>query len=160
MRKAWAGLLLLEQRLADAAREGRDPIMVQLRLAWWRDRLGEPAAQWPKGEPLLAILDAWDGERAALSALVDGHEAARVGEDGGAALALARTGTVLALARMAALSEAHAIGAASAWGHGEPVPSGLPKALRPLQLLDHFTRATGAPPIVLLGAIRKGLLGY
>ena len=43
--------------------------MIQLRLAWWRDRLREPAADRPLGEPLLAILNAWDSETAALIAL-------------------------------------------------------------------------------------------
>jgi phytoene synthase len=55
-RPLWIGYFALEQRLADAARDGRDAIMIQLRLAWWRDRLAEDATRWPKGEPLLAAL--------------------------------------------------------------------------------------------------------
>lgn len=133
--------------------------MVQLRLAWWRDRLAEPSSQWPKGEPLLAILPAWDGERAALAALVDGHEAACVGEDGGVALTAARAGSIMALARMAGLGD-HPLApvVADAWARGVAPPAGLPRALRPVALLDHL--ATDGPPWrVLLGAVRKGWLG-
>ena len=63
MRPLWAGFLALDRRLADAAREGRDAIMIQLRLAWWRDRFAQPAAEWPAGEPLLALLHAPVAER-------------------------------------------------------------------------------------------------
>jgi phytoene synthase len=65
--------------------------MIQLRLAWWRDRMAQEAALWPRGEPLLAGLQVWDAERPALGALVDGYEARHVGEDGGAELAQARS---------------------------------------------------------------------
>ena len=64
--------------------------MIQLRLAWWRDRFAQPCAEWPQGEPLLAKLHGWEPERAALSGLVDGWEARIVGEDGGAELGKAR----------------------------------------------------------------------
>jgi phytoene synthase len=154
-------LLALDNRLGYAARPGRDAIMIQLRLAWWRDRLGEPATSWPRGEPLLALLTAWDSERAALTALVDGREAQAVGEDGGAALDRARAGAILALARMAGLSETPALREAAAdWAEGLAVKPGLPRALRPLLLLHHFESATGQSPWrVLLGAMRKGWLG-
>ncbi|KAG5729606.1 hypothetical protein E4T56_gene8873 [Termitomyces sp. T112] len=46
-----------------------------MRLAWWRDRLRDSAANWPKGEPLLAALTCWGDEHGALVALVDGWEA-------------------------------------------------------------------------------------
>lgn len=135
--------------------------MVQLRLAWWRDRLAEPAARWPAGEPLLALLAAWDSERAALAALVDGREAQVVGEDGGALLDRARAGAIVALARMAGIGETPEIAAAAAdWTQGRGLQTRLPRALRPLTLLDHFDSAGDAPPWqVMLGALRKGWFG-
>jgi phytoene synthase len=104
-RPLWIGYFALEQRLADAARDGRDAIMIQLRLAWWRDRLAEDATRWPKGEPLLAALGPWNAERAALSALVDGYEALHVGEEGAAPLDEARVGVMAALARVSHVSD-------------------------------------------------------
>jgi phytoene synthase len=62
-RAAWIGLFAFEQRLADTAKPGRDALMIQLRLAWWRDRMAQEAALWPRGEPLLAGLQVWDAER-------------------------------------------------------------------------------------------------
>jgi len=155
-------LLAFDHRLADAARPGREAIMIQLRLAWWRDRLAEPAADWPRGEPLLGLLVAWNAERAALGALVDGWEAQVVGEDGGASLDQARAGAIVALVRLAGLAQTpKVVSAAAAWAEGRTLsPEGLPRALRPLMLLQHFETAADAPPWrVMLGALRKGWLG-
>ena len=154
-------MLALDHRLADAARPGRDAIMMQLRLAWWRDRLGEPCARWPKGEPLLQRLTAWDSERAALVALVDGWEAQVVGEDGGVALEHARAGAIVALARMAGIAQSPAIAqAASEFVKGHAIAIRVPRALRPLILLHHFETTKDASPWrIMLGALRKGWLG-
>jgi len=162
LRPAWTGLLALDRRLADAARAGREPIMIQLRLAWWRDRLAEPAEKRPRGEPLLAVLVAWDEECAALGALVDGWEAQVVGEDGGAALDAARAGAIVALARLAGIAPTPALSTlATDWAHGHGFDTTtVPRALRPLVLIDHFDRAGDAAPWrVMLGALRKGWLG-
>jgi phytoene synthase len=161
VRQAWTGLLALDRRLADAARPGRDSIMIQLRLAWWRDRLAEPASAWPRGEPLLALLVVWDGERAALGALVDGWEAQVVGEDGGVALDQARAGAILAVARMAGVFASPEVAAGAAdWAEGRALTATLPRALRPLVLLQHFEAAKDQPAWrVMLGALRKGWLG-
>lgn len=99
-RPAWEALLLFQHRLTDTARPGREPLMIQLRLSWWRDRLAEPAARWPKGEPLLARMAVWQAEAEALIGLVDGWEAKVVGEDGGATLATAQISAYVALARI------------------------------------------------------------
>ena len=161
LRLAWTGLIALDHRLADAARPGRDAIMIQLRLAWWRDRFAEPADKWPRGEPLLGLLDAWDAERAALAALVDGFEAQVVGEDGGTALDSARAEAIVALTRLAGLSETRAIRSAAArWAEGLAPGSGLPRALRPLVLMHHFGSAGDTPAWrIMLGALRKGVVG-
>jgi phytoene synthase len=68
-------LLALDQRLAGLLRHSREPMMAQIRLAWWRETLGREVAEWPEGEPLLAALRSWNGGHRALVALVDGWEA-------------------------------------------------------------------------------------
>ncbi len=73
-RPAWLALLALDARLGQQVRVQREPILTQLRLAWWRERLGEPAGRWPKGEPQLEALSVWQGEYGSLTALVDGWE--------------------------------------------------------------------------------------
>jgi 15-cis-phytoene synthase len=147
---------------------GREPIMVQVRLAWWRDRFNEPASAWPQGEPLLAVLADWDGERAALSALVDGYEARNVGEDGGAELARARVGAIRALARLSGIEDDAAIsGAAAQWLGLAGAPqthARLPRAMRPLVILRGMAlreeSGSGGPPWrEFLAILRLGMLG-
>lgn len=81
-------LFALDARLAGIVRQHREPMLAQLRLAWWRDTLTKPAAQRPTGEPLLGLLGAATGEGCDLVALVDGWEAL-LGEDGPGGDALA-----------------------------------------------------------------------
>jgi phytoene synthase len=57
-----AVLSCLDVRLAGVVRGAREPMLGQLKLAWWRDRLGGDPESWPKGEPLLASLKAWGAE--------------------------------------------------------------------------------------------------
>ncbi|MCW1383494.1 hypothetical protein OLX02_11755 [Novosphingobium sp. KCTC 2891] len=170
VRDLWTGLLALEHRLADAAREGRDPIMIQLRLAWWRDRFDAPAVTWPKGEPLLALLAPWEAERTALRGLVDGWEAKNVGEDGGTELARTRVEALAALARLAGVAERHQPAlrdAAGEWHGTVPVTARtaprLPRSLRPLVILRGLAlreRAGQAAPLRQFAALlRLGLLG-
>lgn len=65
----------LDTRLAGLLRHSKEPMLAQLRLAWWRESLERDASEWPAGEPLLAALRSWNGQHKALSALVDGWEA-------------------------------------------------------------------------------------
>ncbi|WP_298198052.1 hypothetical protein [Novosphingobium sp.] len=74
-RADWLTVLLLDTRLAAVVRSAREPMLAQVRLAWWRDRLGEESSLWPRGEPLLARLRSWGDTAADLVALVDGWEA-------------------------------------------------------------------------------------
>lgn len=67
-------LLALDTRLAGLLRHSREPMMAQLRLAWWRESLSQPADRWPEGEPLLAALRTWDGHHGGLVSLVNGWE--------------------------------------------------------------------------------------
>ncbi len=49
------GLLLqFDRRLFDIIFQAREPLVAQMKLAWWRDSLRKPAEQRPKGEPMLA----------------------------------------------------------------------------------------------------------
>jgi phytoene synthase len=72
---AWLAVLALDARLAQQVRSAREPILGQIKLAWWRERLAEPPAAWPQGEPLLMAVAGWHGHHPALAALVDGWEA-------------------------------------------------------------------------------------
>jgi len=74
-RPATLAVLALDARLANLLRHSREPMLAQLRMAWWRETLGQDAAAWPSGEPLLAALGSWQGHHGALAALVDGWEA-------------------------------------------------------------------------------------
>jgi phytoene synthase len=71
----WLTLLALDARFAAVLRQSREPMIGQIRLAWWRDRLNEPVESWPTGEPLLARLRSWQGDARKLIPLVDGWEA-------------------------------------------------------------------------------------
>jgi phytoene synthase len=164
----WEGFLLLDRRLADAAREGRDPLMIQLRLAWWRDRFDQPSSAWPQGEPLLALLRAWDAERAALRGLVDGWEARTVGEDGGAELGKARVDAICALALLSGVRPDDVVRRAAAeWLGLEPAGAGAPilsGKLRPLVILRGMALRDaagrpGGPVRDFLAILRLGLFG-
>lgn len=164
-RPAWEALLFFHHRLADAARPGREPLMIQLRLSWWRDRLAEPPIAWPRGEPVLARLHAWQGETQALIGLVDGWEARTVGEDGGAELARAEVEAYVALARLVGERDLASV-TALASSFGDPTVSlpRLSKAMRPLAILHAVAvrkaREGAAKPFAdFLTIVRIGLLG-
>lgn len=166
----WSAYFALEARLAQAGQRTSQPMMAQLRLAWWRDRLKSPVRDWPKGEPLLAALTNWDGERTALIALVDGWEAVLVGEDAGHALAEARVSTMLALARLLGVEAGPAIErAARDWqapGPGARAQS-LPRPMRPLAALRVLAlrdaarqRGVTAPLGDAIALLRLALTGH
>jgi len=188
-RDDWLTLLALDARLAGVVTGAREPMLAQLKLAWWRDRLGSAPATWPKGEPLLARLAAWD-DPSALVALVDGWEAlldepplteAAVLEFAeGRAAALGelarRSGAETGPARQAArrwslaelaLGEPEGVGIARAMATTALSGERLPRALRPLAVLDGVTRkalANGGAaalyrPASWFTALRIGLIG-
>ena len=156
----WLALLALDQRLAATVRSAREPMLAQLRLAWWRERLSAEAAALPSGEPLLATLAAWGNDLPLLAPLVDGWEQLveppPLARDAFGQLAEARAGA------MAAILPAHQVCSearrmATDWsladlaahvshpqereslaamaGEREWRPSRLPPALRPLAIL-------------------------
>ncbi|MGB3796359.1 MAG: hypothetical protein WA957_08645 [Alteraurantiacibacter sp.] len=67
-------ILALDARLAGIIRVDGEPVIAQMKLAWWRDRLAQDPAQWPIGEPLLALLQQSGLYSPQLSPLVDGWE--------------------------------------------------------------------------------------
>ena len=84
-RAALAALWALAERLTRLLLDAREPLIGQIKLAWWRDMMvmlaSEPAAL-PKGEPLLAELQTtWAGQ-VGLDTLVDAAEAMLLAEDG------------------------------------------------------------------------------
>ena len=69
------GLLALDARLAGIVRAASEPMLAQLRLAWWRDRLQADPATWPAREPVLSALAPFGAMHRAMAGLVDGWEA-------------------------------------------------------------------------------------
>lgn len=184
----WLTLLAFDARLAAIVRQAREPLLGQMRLAWWRDRLGEVPGSWPRGEPLLAVLPGWQAEFAALAALVDGWELllgeAPLPPAAFAALADARAAALVALAhRLGQGDTASAVHAAGRdWALAdmranlsapaertaveslaEPcATAALPRAMRPLAVLHALARRatrTSPRPLDLLVALRVGLFG-
>lgn len=165
----------LDARLAGVVGAAREVLLAQIKLAWWRERLSEPAGQRPQGEPLLAALSAWQGSVDPLLALIDGWEA-MLDPDEPAPLALAEGRA--ALGRGLAM-QANVPAAADAAGqalHGwslaalgqEPAQADrliLPRSLRALAVLHGLARRSGgcAPlldgPLALASAVRIGMIG-
>lgn len=68
------GLMALDARLRSVVQQAREPLLGQMRLAWWRDRLESADTTETPGEPLLALLKPWGSQSPGLGALVDGWE--------------------------------------------------------------------------------------
>ena len=180
-RGLWLGLFALDVRLGGVVSEAREPMLAQIKLAWWREELSKPVQSRRKGEPLLALLDAWGDEGAALAALIDGWEVLLGGEKLGSdqieAVLAARGAACLALAAKLRIPDDGVDQAARGWAATElapmaaaPVPRdwpriALPREMRPLQVLYGLAaRRRGqmpllSGPIAALAAVRLGLLG-
>lgn len=74
-RQQTLAMLALDTRLAGLIRRSSEPMLAQLRLAWWREAIAQNPAKWPQGEPVLAALRSWGEHAGAATALVDGWEA-------------------------------------------------------------------------------------
>lgn len=122
-----ASLLALDRRLARILSRTREPMLGQMRLAWWRDALGRSVAERPRGDAVLDALGAvWAGEEAALIALVDAWEQVLeeppLSERAGRAFAEGRCAALLAAHRIHDGSGATAApyrAAAWCWGLGD-----------------------------------------
>ena len=186
-RADWLALLALDARLALLVRSAHDPILAQIKLAWWRDRFTESSAKWPRGEPLLALLHDWNEASAALCGLVDGWElllgeaplpkaAMRSWAKGraGALAALAtRVGAGAFAAQAAMLAQSWALADLAAHlGHPEEQATAreladqhranritLPRSMRPLAVLHGLAVRPQSGVIALLTSIRLGIIG-
>lgn len=67
-------LFAFDARLGQAVRQAGEPIMGQMRLAWWNEQLRLEADRRERSDDLVAALDQLAGVRGALHALVDGWE--------------------------------------------------------------------------------------
>lgn len=75
MREPLSIALQLDRRLARIVSRTHEPMLGQMRLAWWREALGKPASERPQGDVVLdAIGNHWAGREATLIAMVDGWE--------------------------------------------------------------------------------------
>jgi phytoene synthase len=181
-RGEWLALLAFDARLAGIVLRSREPMLAQLRFAWWREQL---ASEVPPlgGEPLLELLAGWRDHRSALTGLVDGWEASLDADadrqQSTAGLAAARGSALAALATRIGCGEAcsEADRAAREWTMAEYgglstqfaglVPVRLPRPLRPLAILHGLAaRSTRSGrsdllerPTDLVVAVRIGLLG-
>lgn len=57
VRSAFALLLQIDSRFADILHNAREPMIAQIKMAWWREAFGKAPNERPKGEPLLQALD-------------------------------------------------------------------------------------------------------
>jgi phytoene synthase len=171
-------LLAFDARLGQAVRQAREPIMGQMRLAWWNEQLRLEADRRERSDELVAALDVLAGMRGALHALVDGWEVL-LGESVDApeieTFLAARSGAFAALARLIHAPDGNAavVSAGRRWaladlaaGLGareerdavialatrEPAQTaGLSRALRPLAVLAGLGRRSlrkGGTPLI------------
>lgn len=166
MRDKMAVALWLDQRLARIVSQTTEPMLGQMRLAWWRDMLARPLGERPTGDVVLdGISRLWQDEEAPLRACIDGWE--RMLDEpplsGEAALELAagRASAVVAVAGLRAEAGANAVVAAKRWAlvdaalnieaeaeramfldlaGGLAEAGGLPRSLRGLAVLDALAR--------------------
>ena len=87
--------LQLDRRLARIVARTQEPMLGQMRLAWWRDALGKPPGDRPRGDVVLDGLGLhWSGTEAALVTMIDGWEvlvtADQIGPDEARAFATQR----------------------------------------------------------------------
>ena len=68
VRSAFALLLQIDNRFAEILRNAREPMIAQIKIAWWREAFASAAETRPKGEPLLQALNEV-GDRIPLRAL-------------------------------------------------------------------------------------------
>jgi phytoene synthase len=76
VRGALSMALQFDRRLARIVGRTQETMLGQMRLAWWREALGKPVAERPRGDAVLDGIGAhWAGREAFLAQMVDGWEA-------------------------------------------------------------------------------------
>jgi 15-cis-phytoene synthase len=136
-------LLRFDQRLAQLVERASEPLIAQLRLAWWRDALAKDAGERPKGEPLLASLIDDAALIIAAQQLVDAAEL-RVADDPATAALERGNAMCQAFAKWTGVEPQVANRLAAAWA-GEGALSRFPRSLRPLTLLVMAERLEATP---------------
>lgn len=171
------GLFALDSKFAAVIRRAHEPLLGQVQLAWWRDQLALAPDRRARGEPLLALLEQWQGETASLAALVDAWEeflgGGTLGQAELARHAEARAQACAALARLLGNSadETEALRAGRNWAIADLAarlgaapereaarelaarqdwrPARLSRALRPLAVLHGLARRRrGTAPLL------------
>lgn len=166
VRDALSIALQLDRRLARIVGRTQEPMLGQMRLAWWREALGKRVEDRPRGD---AVLDAiglhWQGREAALARMVDGWEVlvtaeslgpaeaeafatgrgaffTALGSGSGQELRLAAAGRCWALAEAAAgVSDPDEKAVLVAAGLAQEVPPGrISRALGGLAVLESLAR--------------------
>lgn len=75
VRGPMAAAFQLDRRLARIVARTTEPMLGQMRLAWWREALGKPVTDRPRGDVVLDAISAeWVGREAALATMVDAWE--------------------------------------------------------------------------------------
>ena len=169
-RYAMLVFMTLDQRFSQFVSQAKEPILAQMRLAWWRDELAKQPDVRAQGDPVLdALSEGWRGHELALSSLVDAWEEllaepplaetapenfasgralvfaaiARMAGDGEASGAVMLAGRRWALADLASKisdDEEKAIVVDVARRLGSSGPP-LPRSMRPLTVLDGLARS-------------------
>jgi phytoene synthase len=184
---ATLAVFALDARLGQAVRQASEPIMGQMRLAWWRDQLGLAPAARERSDELVRALDALAGREPELIELVDGWEELLAEQLDVRAYAQGRAAGFGALATRDSAERARQAGRVFALGDlaanlgpaderrlvteeaaNEPARRGsLPRALRSLTVLEALARrslARGGTPLLdgpgaMLTALRLGIVG-
>ena len=73
-RAAFLAYFALDNALGEIIRQAREPMLAQIRLAWWRDMLANAGKERPQGNLLVELVKEWPPQSDALSRLVDGWE--------------------------------------------------------------------------------------
>ena len=150
VRTALEYALRLDRRLARIVTRTSEPVLGQMRLAWWRDALGKPVAERPRGDAVLdGIGQHWAGREAALTAMVDGWEVLIVAEVLGpaeiAAFAAGRGAFFAELAAGTTQAERERVAAAAFRWATADAASSVSDAQERARLVD-AGRAHGAAP--------------
>lgn len=75
LRPALASFFALDRRFGQIVAKTSEPVMGQMRLAWWREQLEKPVGDRPAGDFLLdAVSQYWAGQEEGMVSLVDGWE--------------------------------------------------------------------------------------
>ncbi len=74
-RPRMASFLAFDQRIARIVSQSTEPMLAQIRIAWWRDNLAQKQAIRPQGDAVLdALGEHWTGAEPALISMLDGWE--------------------------------------------------------------------------------------